>query len=282
MELLLNAEDDLSLKLDANVKRNLEYYLIVKKRKNLSGSYYKESYYSYNLNPTEIDILLKNMKYENITSFCETYQVKPTEEGEEIIVISLYEGFDVHTSIGKPLLVYVFEAGKPGYVQEIIDTREALKEIVEGEIEYVYVGRDDLVLICNETGMLDNLPKHRGIHGTFLIRGVSNGFPASLTEKQIKEIRDEFDKKENYKSKSSYLKNYFDTHSIPRKVFNYTIDSTVLYIGTEIIIEFILQQENERALEMIELQIKNIEKNNEDIYEYLESIGRDLAKQRVL
>lgn len=282
MKLLLSAEDDLRLKMDSHIDRNLENYLIVQKRRKVLDSNYKDTFESYKLSTSEIELLSTTMKDESIDSFCEKYPLKPTEKGEEVILISLYDGFDVSTSIGKPVLVYVFEAGKSGYVQEIHDTREAMKELVEGEIEYVSVGRNDLVLICNENGMLENLPKHRGLHGTFLIKGLSNGFSASLTKEQIKDIRNEFDKKENNTSKSPYLKNFFDTHTIPREVFNYTIDSTVLYIGTEIIIDYLLQQENERALEMIELQIKNIEKNNGDIYQYLESIGRDLAKQRVI
>lgn len=279
MKYSLSMNDDLGLKIDC-IKRNLESYLIVKKRKTFLDSQIEESFDLYELEPEELNSLM-DLENESLQSFSEKYEMQPLGDNEEVISIYLYNGLDVVQSIGKPILVYVFEAGKPGYVKEISDTREALQKIVEGELEYVSVGREDLVLVCNETSMLDNLPKNRGLHGTFLIKGTENGYSASLTDKQIQEIRNEFDKKEHNNSKSKYLKEYFDTHEIPRKLFTYKVGDTMFYYGSEVIIDFLLQQEDERKIEMIESEIKNIEKHNKDIYKYLESVGLSLARQRV-
>ena len=88
-------------------------------------------------------------------------------------------------------------------VEEIENTLEAKQEIVGGYIEAVYPWEDEIALICNEEGKINNLPLNRFlfdedgnpvdyIAGTFLICGApidSEDFtsvPDELIDKYMK------------------------------------------------------------------------------------------------
>ena len=71
---------------------------------------------------------------------------------------------------------------------EVENSLPALQEAVGGYIEAVYPFRDDVALICNESGKLEGLPLNRGLFddsgklydvvaGTFLVTGLTeDGF----------------------------------------------------------------------------------------------------------
>lgn len=85
------------------------------------------------------------------------------------------------------------------YVKEISNTLEEMQGIVDGYLEVVGTEFRNAVVVCNEEGMIHDLPKNvYGIHGTFFVANVSGSEFASLTEleckilmKEIKKVRGE-------------------------------------------------------------------------------------------
>ena len=86
----------------------------------------------------------------------------------------------------KKLKVIICPAEREPYVTNVSDTLEALQKAVGGYIGAVTV-RKDVVMLCNEEGLLMKLPKNRsfflsGICGDCLICGVDGEEFASLSE----------------------------------------------------------------------------------------------------
>ncbi|MBR1386193.1 MAG: DUF3846 domain-containing protein [Bacilli bacterium] len=85
---------------------------------------------------------------------------------------------------------------------EIENTLDNLQSLVDGYIECVYLQNDnDIVLICNDEGKINNMPLNRDIGydiiaGPFLIVGndYENADFKSLTEEQILKYKIRFDK----------------------------------------------------------------------------------------
>ena len=85
---------------------------------------------------------------------------------------------------------------------EIENTLDNLQSLVDGYIECVYLQNDnDVVLICNDEGKINNMPLNRDIGydiiaGPFLIVGndYENADFKSLTEEQILKYKIKFDK----------------------------------------------------------------------------------------
>ena len=85
---------------------------------------------------------------------------------------------------------------------EIENTLDNLQSLVDGYIECVYLQNDnDIVLICNDEGKINNMPLNRDIGydiiaGPFLIVGndYENADFKSLTEEQILKYKIKFDK----------------------------------------------------------------------------------------
>lgn len=277
MKYLLSNEDKFSLEMEAEMKRKLRDYAIVEKKQSINEWKEMTIYDLYELNEEEVS---SNFSNETLSSFSKNYLEVPLKDNEIVKTVSIYHDGKERVEFGLPIKVLVFEPDKPSYVKEISHTRLAVSDIVGGDAEYVHIGRDDMVLVCNEVGMLINLPKHRGFYGTFLIMGLRSGKTTSLSERQIKEAIKAFDKKQNYESKSKYLQQYFQNNEVPRKVFSYEFENISSHIGTESIIEFILSQESKEQLQMIELEIRDIERNKKDIYPYLKSIGYQMAKRQ--
>jgi hypothetical protein len=84
------------------------------------------------------------------------------------------------------LRIVVYEPNKKKKtVKEIDNTLEAMQEVVGGYIELVKLGRQDIVLVCNEEGRVLGLPKNRGFYGTFLFVGNTPPDFTSLTDEQL-------------------------------------------------------------------------------------------------
>lgn len=85
---------------------------------------------------------------------------------------------------------------------EIENTLDNLQSLVDGYIECVYLQNDnDIVLICNDEGKINNMPLNRDIGydiiaGPFFIVGndYENADFKSLTEEQILKYKIRFDK----------------------------------------------------------------------------------------
>ena len=85
--------------------------------------------------------------------------------------------------------------GNP-YEKKIEHKLETMQNIVGGLIEFIEL-EQNVDLICNEQGKINNLPMNRIITndvicGTFFIAGQKNGETISLTEKQIKKYKKQF------------------------------------------------------------------------------------------
>lgn len=102
----------------------------------------------------------------------------------------------------KKLKVIICPAEREPYAANVSDSLEALQKIVGGYIGKVTV-RKDVVMLCNEEGLLMKLPKNRsfflsGIRGDCLICGVDGEEFASLSEpdcgKLLKLCKDRFRK----------------------------------------------------------------------------------------
>lgn len=278
MKYLLSNDDILPIWTEAD-SRGLKYYMIVKRKTlvNPQWEVYEENYELYELEEQEANQLLEEDSKEAIISkFFQTL----IKENEEITEIKIYHEDKLMKEFGERIRVLIFEPFQPSYIKEIENTRTAIREIIGGYPEYVNIGRPDLVLICHEEGMLLNLPKDRGIYGTFIVAGLLDGECVSLTDEQIEDVRSVFEKRENYQSKNVYLTRYFQNNPVPRKMFHFEINGRSYYIDSESVIEFLLSQEDEDILQMIEMEIKDIEKSGKDIYLYLERIAYQMAKQQ--
>ncbi len=85
---------------------------------------------------------------------------------------------------------------------EIENTLDNLQKLVDGYIECVYLPKDnDVILICNDEGKINNMPLNRDIGydiiaGPFLIVGndYENADFKSLTDEQILKYKIRFDR----------------------------------------------------------------------------------------
>jgi hypothetical protein len=223
-----------------------------------------------------------NQTYEghSLSTFMETYIQEPVPTDVEIMEVSIFKDGETICQIGNPITVLVFEPGKTAYSKNIHDTRKSYSAIVGGDTEYVTIGRGEYILVCNEVGMLIKLPQHRGFYGTFFVTANIDGYCGSMTESDVETVKGLLDKKENFESKSTYLKEYFQNKPVPRKMFSFQFDNLNYHVWTESVIEFLLLQEEKEKLQMIELEIRDIERNQKDIYSYLESIAYQMGVQQ--
>lgn len=105
-----------------------------------------------------------------------------------------------------PMRVLIIEPGKAPLVTEIDNDLKSLQEIVEGNIEVVYL-EANLLIVCNEEGKCLGLAGNRCIDngdliaGTFLICGGNyEGEMVSLTDEQIAKYNERFKEPEYYTS----------------------------------------------------------------------------------
>lgn len=109
--------------------------------------------------------------------------------------------------------VIIVEPQKAPYTKEIEDSLRARQEIVGGFIEvHKLFSDDDVVVICNEDGKLQNLPMNRVLRdddghiydvlvGTFIVirLNLDKGEFVSLTEKQEKKYLEYYQKPEYFR-----------------------------------------------------------------------------------
>lgn len=82
------------------------------------------------------------------------------------------------------ILVLVYAPDSPAQPQMIANELDAMQKVVGGYLEVVRLPVPDLVLVCNEEGLLLDLPVNRmGLRGTFFVtRCDPNGDFVSLTD----------------------------------------------------------------------------------------------------
>lgn len=91
--------------------------------------------------------------------------------------------------------ILVVEAGKRPYEKEINGTLKELQEIVGGIIQVIYPFGDEVGVVCNDEGLLLQLPFNRKVDegcyrfGTFFLCGLGKEDFTSLPEKLVKKYR---------------------------------------------------------------------------------------------
>lgn len=100
----------------------------------------------------------------------------------------------------KDLRIVLKKVGESPEVMNIENTLEAKQKLVDGLIEVVSIS-EDILLICNEEGKLDNLPPNLLFDYDYIVGDCffigddyKNGDFKSLTDDQIEEVK-EFCKK---------------------------------------------------------------------------------------
>lgn len=99
--------------------------------------------------------------------------------------------------------ILIVEPGRAPYRAKIEDRLEAMQAIVGGHIETVLPFRDAVVLVCNEEGLILELPFNRlvrmdmPIFGTFFLCGAGEedltDLPDEMAEKYAKLLGSELD-----------------------------------------------------------------------------------------
>ena len=92
--------------------------------------------------------------------------------------------------------VLIVEPGKRPRKADIAHTLESMQAIVDGCIEITYPWKDAVGLVCNDEGLLRQLPFNRlvapgsGIFGTFFLCGLGEedltDLPADMADKYLK------------------------------------------------------------------------------------------------
>lgn len=92
--------------------------------------------------------------------------------------------------------VLIVEPGKHSRKADIAHTLESMQAIVDGCIEITYPWKDAVGLVCNDEGLLRQLPFNRlvapgsGIFGTFFLCGLGeedlNDLPDDMADKYLK------------------------------------------------------------------------------------------------
>ncbi len=179
--------------------------------------------------------------------------------------------------------VLVFEPYKKSYILEVEDHITNYQQIVDGLIEIVRIQLPNMVLVCNDCGLIDELPRDRGIHGTFFIVGVDEDYNfKSLTEEQIQTAQEAYENKKNYESKNQFLSTYFEEKKLEYRQFHYKTNNCLHIIDTETIISYILSYPDEGILKILENAIRRLDFYNKDIYHFLRYIGRNIAEENSL
>lgn len=122
--------------------------------------------------------------------------------------LGLIDGEDDFTVVHRPeykeeqIRVLVVAPLQKPVIKMIENTLEAQQEIVEGDIEYINI-EDDAVLVCNEEGKLMNLQANRRV-GYDVIAGIffiahddGSEYLKSLTDEQIEKYMERFNEIEH-------------------------------------------------------------------------------------
>lgn len=99
--------------------------------------------------------------------------------------------------------VLVVEPGFLPYEKEVDSLRD-MQELVGGHIQAIYPFQESVALVCNESGLLQQLEFNRsipersygGVFGTFFVCGLGEEDFISLTPEQMETYTDRFKKAE--------------------------------------------------------------------------------------
>lgn len=98
--------------------------------------------------------------------------------------------------------VLIVEPGIVPYEKEINGLKE-MQAVVGGSIQAIYPFSERLAVVCNEEGLINDLPFNRsvpgdygGVFGTFFVCGVGEETFCSLTSAQMETYKKQFQKAE--------------------------------------------------------------------------------------
>ena len=96
------------------------------------------------------------------------------------------------------LNVLVVEPDYTPYEKEVNGLRE-MQAVVGGSIQAIYPYKERVAIVCNEEGILNDLPFNRsieggygGVFGTFFVCGLGEESFCSLTPEQVKTYKEKF------------------------------------------------------------------------------------------
>lgn len=211
---------------------------------------------------------------ESLTTLLES--IEYPLENEIIEAIFIYEnGLLIH-QFEHPIRVLHFVPFQPGKIVWVENSFEQKKILIDGHPEYKNIGAG-LVLICNEEGMLMDLPKDRGFHGSFFIARVVEDSIESLLSPHIKMVSEEFENRPNIVCKNDFLREYFENYSAPNNSYSHTINDVHTVIDEAKVIEWLLNQ-NEIELKQVERAIKDCINARIPVADYLRKMSYLLAK----
>lgn len=87
------------------------------------------------------------------------------------------------------ITVIAYHSGVPAHLEELDNTLKAMQEFVGGHIECVTGSSGRTVLVCNEEGVILDLPHNRGFRGDFFVAGVDGDEFASVPADVIGKVR---------------------------------------------------------------------------------------------
>lgn len=86
--------------------------------------------------------------------------------------------------------VVYFKVGKELYVSNMENTVDGMqKAIGGGYAQAVGIGAEGMVVLCDEDGLIKDLPYNRGLRGDWIIVGTDDDEFISLTDQQIEWIK---------------------------------------------------------------------------------------------
>ncbi|PLS19066.1 hypothetical protein CVD28_01280 [Bacillus sp. M6-12] len=177
----------------------------------------------------------------------------------------------------------VFEPGKEGEIKKM--TTSDFSTIVGGSYERTYNkhGKSDTTVIVNEEGVLMELPRNRGYHGTFIIvkepeSDESEGYD-SFSQEEAKAIKKVLDKKGNYESKNTFLKTFFEEKNVPVTTFQYEKGIHFITLSNYDVIESLLASSDKNFLSQVEEMLRKIDFLNGDVNHFLQHMGNGMAEQ---
>lgn len=81
--------------------------------------------------------------------------------------------------------VVYFKIGKKPEVGTMANSVDGMQEAVGGYVQVVNIGSDGMVILCDEEGLMKELPYNRGLKGDWLVVGTKGEEFVSLTDSQV-------------------------------------------------------------------------------------------------
>jgi hypothetical protein len=86
-------------------------------------------------------------------------------------------------------IVY-FKVGKDPEIGNMENTVDGMQKVIGGGyVQVVNIGAEGMVILCDEEGLIKDLPYNRGLRGDWIIVGTDEDEFVSLTDQQVEWIK---------------------------------------------------------------------------------------------